>query len=136
MTRILAAGYTVTNDSTKIDAINAAPPGEPGDPEGVGAPFLISNDAGGGYVLTWSAPIRGGAVGRYDLYSAPLPGPRPGVPPHCEAALGSGTSAFLPSLPDGMAFIVAGRNAAGDGSFGHDSAGHERPGPLVGTFCP
>ena len=136
MSRILAAGYKVTNDPTMIDEIKAAPPGEPSDPEGASAPFLISDHAGGGYFLSWSPPIRGGAADRYSLYSVPLPGPRPGAPPHCEAALGSGTSAILPSLPDGMAFLVVGRNAAGDGSFGHDSANHERPGPLVGTFCP
>jgi len=136
MSRILAAGYNVTNNLAMIDELKAAPPGEPSDPEGVSAPFLISSNSGGGYFLSWSAPIRGGAPDRYNLYSAPLPGPRPGVPPHCEAALGSGTSAILPSLPDGVAFLVVGRNAAGDGSFGHNSANHERPGPLLGTVCP
>lgn len=136
MNRILAAGYKVTNNPTMIDEIETAPPGEPADPAGANESFLISKQEGGAYALTWSPPIRGGAADEYELYSAPLPGPRPGVPPHCEAALGSGTSAFLTSLPGGMAFLVVGRNAAGDGSFGHNSAGYERPGPAVGSLCP
>lgn len=136
MSRILASGFAVTNDLTKIDEVNAAPPGEASDPDGTGGPFLISKRAGGEYELTWSAPVRGGAAERYNLYRAPLPGPRPGSPPECEAPLGSGTSAVLASLPDGMAFLVVGRNGVGDGSFGHDSAGHERPAPLPGTACP
>jgi hypothetical protein len=72
----------------------------------------------------------------YNLYRVGLAGLAAGTPPECEAKLGSGTSAILPTLADQSGFLVVGRNASGDGSFGSDDHGHERPSPLAGTACP
>ena len=56
--------------------------------------------------------------------------------PECETVLGAGTSTVLPTLSDDHAFIVVGRNAAGDGAFGRNGLGHDRPSPLEGNVCP
>jgi len=55
--------------------------------------------------------------------------------PVCQAHLGNGNTAYV-SLPDDSAFIVVGRNAAGDGSFGRNSDGAERPSPSTSGICP
>ena len=135
MNNILGAGYQVTNDYTKMDVFALAPPGEPSDPTGAGVPFSIRR-LSEGFELTWSAPISGGAVITYYLYRVDLGTLGGGSLPECEAALGTGTSAVLPALPDQYGFIVVGRNGAGDGSFGTDSHGHERPSPAPGGACP
>ena len=135
MNYILGAGYQVTNDYLKMDVFDLAPPGEPSDPMGAGVPFSISR-VSGGFELAWSAPISGGPVIAYYLYRVDLGTLAGGALPACEAALGSGTSAVLPALPDQYGFIVVGRNGAGDGSFGADSDGHERPSPAPGGACP
>lgn len=135
MNYILGAGYQVTNDYLKMDVFDLAPPGEPSDPVGAGAPFTIRR-ATGGFDLAWSAPISGGPVGAYFLYRVDLGTLGSGALPACETALGSGTSAWVPGLPDQSGFLVVGRNGAGDGSFGADSDGHERPSPAPGGACP
>ena len=135
MSFILDAGYQVTNDYAKMDVHALAPPGEPSDPRGPGAPFRIERTHAG-FELTWSVPVTGGAPVEYNLYRVGLAGLAAGTPPECEAKLGSGTSAILPTLADQSGFLVVGRNASGDGSFGSDDHGHERPSPLAGTACP
>jgi hypothetical protein len=135
MNNILSAGYQVTNDYTKMDVFALAPPGEPSDPTGAGVPFSIRR-VSGGFELAWSVPISGGAVSAYYLYRVDLGTLGGGSLPECEAALGTGTSAVVPALPDQYGFIVVGRNGAGDGSFGTDSHGHERPSPAPGGACP
>jgi hypothetical protein len=132
---LLAAGYDVTNDPAQIDAIDLAPPGEASQPGGGGAPFTIGKSPDG-YDLSWSDPVRGGPVGQYELYRTDLMG-FPGVArPECEASLGFGTSATLDTLPDNHGFIVVAANSVGDGSFGSNSRGFERPSPLPGAVCP
>ena len=56
--------------------------------------------------------------------------------PVCEAPLGGGTSAVLPTLTDNHGFVVVGRNSVGEGSFGEESEPHERPSPESGDVCP
>ncbi len=135
MNNILSAGYQVTNDYTKMDVFALAPPGEPSDPMAAGAPFTIRG-VSGDFELAWSVPISGGAVSAYYLYRVDLGTLGGGSQPECEAVLGTGTSAVLPELPDQCGFVVVGRNGAGDGSFGTDSDGHERPSPAPGGACP
>ena len=135
MSYIRAAGFDATNDLTKIDLHDLPPPGEPSDPKGPGAPFTISLEPGG-FALAWSAPVRGGPVVAYNLYGNDLAGLGAGATPECEAPLGSGTSAFLTALTGNRGFIVVGRNAAGDGSFGADSRARERASPAPGDQCP
>ncbi len=57
MNYILAAGYDVTNDLERIDAIDLGPPGETSDPTGRRAPFTMAKHPGG-YELLWSSPGR------------------------------------------------------------------------------
>jgi len=135
MNYILSAGYQVTNDYAKMDVFALAPPGAPSDPTGPGIPFTISS-VPGGFELAWSEPISGDAVTGYYLYRLDLGTIGGGALPLCEAGLGSDTSAILPDLPDQSGFIVVARNDAGDGSFGSDSRGHERPSPAPGNACP
>lgn len=135
MAFMLEKGYQVTNDLAKIDLINLGPPGAASDPDGTAAPFTIARRAGG-YDLAWSAPVRGGPAVTYNLYRTDLTRAPKRAAPVCEAPLGGGTSAFLPDLPAGHGFLVVARNAAGDGSFGTDSAGRERPSPAAGSGCP
>jgi hypothetical protein len=134
MNRILAAGYSVTNDLDKIDELNVAPPGEASDPNGGGAPFTISEHIDG-YELSWSAPVRGGPVTEYNLYRTDLTAGPP-ASPECEAPLGTGTSAILPTLPDNHGFIVVARNSVSDGSFGQESRPRERPNGGPAGACP
>jgi hypothetical protein len=135
MARIVAAGYNATNDPARIDLIETAPPGEASDPDGTARPFTLVKRAGG-FDAWWSAPLRGGSVQTYNLYRTSLLGPRDRARPECETALGDATTAFLPSLSDNCGFLVVARNAAGDGSFGGDSRGRERPSPAVTGICP
>ena len=83
--------------------------------------------------MVWSDPVRGGPVDEYNLYRVDLPG---AAYPECEAFLGTSTSTVLQTLPDNHAFLVVGRNAVGDGSFGRSSAGHERAAPTEPDVCP
>jgi hypothetical protein len=131
MSYLLNAGYDATNKLGAIDAINLAPPGEVSDPSGGGDLFTIARD-GGGYTLAWSDPVRGGAVDEFVLYGIDLAG---GLP-ECETNLGAGLSSFVSSLPDNHAFVVVGRNGAGDGSFGKDSRGIERASAVDRGVCP
>lgn len=110
--------------------VSPAPPGEASNPAGPGAPFRIDPD-GAGWMLSWSAPIAGGPVDDYVLYSMPLADVASGAA--CEGALGSSTFAAMGSLPDDSAFVVVARNAAGEGSYGEASAG-ERAYPAA--VCP
>ncbi len=131
MAQIIEAGYQVTNDLASIDV----PPGEASDPNGPGAPFVIRKD-GDGFFLEWSACPTGGPADAYNLYNVSLDTIHSGFDPICETTLGSGTSAFVPSLADNRGFIVVGRNNAGDGSFGRNSLGRERPYPEESNICP
>jgi hypothetical protein len=131
MAFLLDAGYDATNDLASIDGINLAPPGEASDPGGAGDPLTIAKD-GGGYTLAWSDPVRGGSADEFVLYGIDLAG----GPPECETTLGAGLSAFVASLPDNHAFVVVGRNGAGDGSFGSDSRGIERASAIDTGVCP
>jgi uncharacterized protein (DUF362 family) len=135
MYQILAAGHQATNDLAQIDALVTAPPGEASDVDRGGAPFRISKHEGG-YELTWSDPVRGGYADEFILYRTDLLSGSGHAQPECEAYLGTGNSTILPSLTDNHGFIVVGRNPVGDGSFGHDSLGNERPSPAVGSDCP
>ena len=131
---LLLAGYSVTNELAQIQAVDAGPPGEASEPGGGGAPFQIAKHFDGGYELTWSDPVRGGPVETFNLYRFPLNGGA--ATPECEAALGGATTAFLPSLPDNHAFLVVAGNSVGDGSFGLNDNGAERPAPLPADVCP
>jgi hypothetical protein len=135
MDRMLAAGYEVTNDLSQIASVRNGPPGEASDPTGSGAPFTIAKHVDG-YELAWSTPVRGWPVEEYVLYRTDLAGPSGPVDPECETVLGTGTSAVLPTLPDNCAFMVVARNRIGDGSFGRDSQGRDRPSPAEGSACP
>ncbi len=131
MAQILEAGYPVTNDLSRIDV----PPGEASDPDGPGTPFTIRKD-GDGYFLEWSVPPSGGPADTYNLYALSLDAIHGSFDPTCETGLGSGTTAFVSSLTDDCGFIVVGRNGTGDGSFGRNSTGRERPYPSESTICP
>jgi hypothetical protein len=133
MNEILDAGFTVTNDLAQIDEVDVAPPGEASQPGGGGTPFTLEEVPGGGYDLAWSDPVRGGPVIEYNLYRTDLLAGAGPAFPLCEAALGTGTSAFLTTLPDNHGFLVVARNGVADGSFGSDSEGRERP---LGIACP
>jgi hypothetical protein len=133
MNYLAAAGYSVTNRPEQINAFDLGPPGEASDPSGGAAPFQITRLVDG-YELTWSDPVRGGPVETYNLYRIPLNGSA--ATPECEAALGGATTAFLSSLPDNHGFLVVANNSVGDGSFGLDDNGAERPAPLPADVCP
>jgi hypothetical protein len=135
MNHLLAAGYEVTNDLTQIDTYFIGPPGEVSDPTGGGAPFTIAKHPGG-YELVWSKPVRGGRVDEYELYRTSLAGVAGPLQPVCETTLGTFSSAVLADLPDDQGFLVVGRNSMGDGSFGRDHLGRDRPSPLEGDACP
>ncbi|UCF68240.1 MAG: DUF362 domain-containing protein [Acidobacteriota bacterium] len=135
MQEILAAGYDVTNDLEAVDLFDLAPPGTVSDPRGAGAPFSIRRLADA-YELSWSVPPTGGPVDTYYLYRTRLDAPEARARPECETELGSGSSAVLSYLPQGYGFIVVGHNLAGDGSFGFDSRGAERPSPRALDVCP
>jgi hypothetical protein len=95
--------------------------------------FTIAKDPGG-FLLTWDTPTTGGSVDDYKLYRSDLSGM--GFAPTCEADLGSGTSIVLSSLTDDHGFVVVARNGRGEGSYGQDSAGAERPAAAGGDVCP
>jgi hypothetical protein len=135
MNYILAAGYDVTNDYAQMSPIAVAPPGEASNPQGAGAPFTIAK-VPGGYELNWSEPVQGGKATEYNLYRVDLAGLGAATQPVCEAYLGQLETATLPTLTDGQGFIVVGRNLVGDGSFGKNSAGAERPSPAPADVCP
>lgn len=135
MNYILAAGYDVTNSFDQIDLFNISPPGEVSDPEGPGDPFTISK-AGEDYFLAWSEPEMGDQTEEYNLYRIILDTIHDVYNPECEAALGTGTSAFLSALTDRCGFIVVGRNSAGDGSYGQDSLNRERFSAQEPNICP
>ncbi|RMF75591.1 MAG: hypothetical protein D6738_03460 [Acidobacteria bacterium] len=113
---------TLESTSYVCHPLGPLPPGEASDPAGPGAPLTIRKDPGG-YLLEWSAPPDGGPPTGYRLYRTVLGTP---VDPACEADLGSGTSAVLASLPDDRGLLVVARNDAGEGPYGHASAGTER----------
>jgi hypothetical protein len=135
MNYILAAGYEVTNDYAQMESIKVAPPGEASNPQGAGAPFTIGR-VPGGYELNWSAPVQGGIPTEYNLYRVDLAGLSAATQPQCEAYLGPLLTAELPTLSDGYGFIVVGRNLVGDGSFGRNGTGAERPSPAPADVCP
>lgn len=125
-------GWSV--DDLSIEAItyqcDATPAGEPSDVEDGGTPFRIAK-AGTQYDLTWSTPRYGASPASYRLYRTNLGGT---LAPACEANLGTGTSVRLATLTNNRGFLVVARNAFGDGSFGQDSRGAERP--HAATPCP
>ena len=89
-----------------------------------------------GYKLSWSRPFRGGPAQQYVLYKTSLAG-SPGVlDPECETVMSIGTSTVLSDLPDNYGFLVVARNAAGDGAFGRNHLGHDRPSPAEADVCP
>jgi hypothetical protein len=95
----------------------------PGEASGLGgSPFRIDKDPLG-FALAWTAPTTGGATASYRLYRTVLGGP---PSPECEADLGAGTSLVVSDLTDDRGFLVVGRNAAGEGSYGDDSVGAPR----------
>ena len=47
-----------------------------------------------------------------------------------------GSAAKRSAIAPTFWFLVVARNAVGDGSFGTDGAGHERPSPAPGSVCP
>jgi hypothetical protein len=96
--------------------------------------FTIDKDPGG-FLLSWDVPVTGGAPDGYKLYRTGLGGGG-SFAPTCEADLGTGTSAVLSSLVDNHGFVVVARNGLGDGSFGQDSAGTERPKAAGADVCP
>ncbi|MBP7148833.1 MAG: hypothetical protein KBD01_14960, partial [Acidobacteria bacterium] len=103
----------------------AEPPGE--------VRGLTLRREGSGYRLAWTAPQDGGPAQRYALVATPLGVPFDGT---CEADLGGGTSAYLPSLSANRGFLVGARNDGGEGTLGADSDGGARP-PLYGPdLCP
>ncbi len=112
----------------------AAPPGE-ASPADAGALPLTLARSGSGYALAWGAPSYGPAPATYSLYRVALPASAP-LAPHCEAALGPTTSITLSTLTPNSGFLVVARGAAGDGSFGQDSAGGERPRASGADACP
>ncbi|UCF67786.1 MAG: trypsin-like peptidase domain-containing protein [Acidobacteriota bacterium] len=109
-------------------------PGEASDPASFGLPFIIEPDPGG-YLLSWSEPLTGGAVSGYKLYRTDLLQMGP-IDPQCEANLGSGTSAVVADLTDDQGYMVVARNDAGEGSYGTDSADQERPAAQGPDICP
>ena len=54
--------------------------------------------------------------------------------PTCEDDLGNATSANLATLADDSAFLVVAANSVGEGSYGADGAGGERP--AAAAICP
>ncbi|HEX6852126.1 MAG TPA: trypsin-like peptidase domain-containing protein [Candidatus Polarisedimenticolaceae bacterium] len=84
--------------------------------------FTMAKEAGS-FRLDWAAPASGGSPASYGLYRTTLGAP---VSAQCEADLGNATTALLATLTDDRGFLVVARNAAGEGSYGSDSAGVER----------
>jgi hypothetical protein len=114
-----------------FDCTALALPGEVSEP-GVSGPLRLARDEAG-YQLEWSAPVTGGPVEEYLLYSRPiLTSGR--VSLRCEGSLGSGTSAVRSELPDGRAFLVVARNPVGEGPYGTTGSGLPRPAPS--EICP
>jgi hypothetical protein len=107
------------------------PIGEASNPGG-GSPLRLAKDPGG-FLLTWGAPMGGGTVEGYSLYRTALGSP---VAPTCEADLGTGTSAVVPTLTDARGFLVVARNANGEGAYGRSSDGTERSPATGGDVCP
>ena len=107
------------------------PIGEASNPGG-GNPLRLAKDPGG-FLLTWDAPMGGGTVEGYSLYRTALGSP---VAPTCEADLGTGTSAVVPTLTDARGFLVVARNANGEGSYGSGSDGTGRSPAAGGDVCP
>jgi len=135
MNYILAAGHEVTNDYAQMEAITDGPPGEAADPLGPGRPFTIDR-VPEGYELNWSYADQGGTGTEYNLYRVDLSALGPATQPVCEAHLGLLDTAVLPTLPAGHGFLVVARNSVGDGSFGRNSQGAERPSPAPVDVCP
>jgi len=54
--------------------------------------------------------------------------------PSCWGFLGSGNSVTTSSIPDDSNFLIVGRNASGEGSYGETSAGTPRP--SANSVCP
>jgi hypothetical protein len=131
MNHMLAAGLEVTNDEQQMELVDLGPPGEVSEPGGPGAPLRIAK-VPGGYELQWSSPFRGGRVDDYALYRTGLTG---NLQAECEQTLGAATSVTVGDLPDGHGLLVVARNAAGEGSFGRNDRGHDRPEPLEGSGC-
>lgn len=90
-------------------------------PSGAGA-FTIAPDPGG-WLLQWTAPDGPGTAERYVLYRTALGA---AYAPECETDLGTGTSAVVPTLPDGHGFLVVPRNTLGEGGYGQDGSGAPR----------
>jgi len=108
-------------------------PDRPGEASAGGAsPFTIEPDADG-FSLVWSAPVSGGSVTDYVLYSIPITAPW--STPRCEGGLGSATAAPAVALPDDRGFLVVARNPAGEGSYGSRSDGSTRP-SATASACP
>jgi hypothetical protein len=131
----IGAGWAVDDVSVRATsyACSATPPGEASGPESA-SPFTIER-AAGGYDLAWSAPAYGAAPTSYELYRTPLAAGPP-ADPVCEAGLGTGTAATLSSLTADQGFLVVARSAWGDGSYGRDSDGAERPHSTGAGVCP
>ena len=110
----------VVISETSYDCSTAlARPGEVSAPGSV--PFRINLNGAGSYDLSWTAPTSGGPVDSYRLYAQPLAGLS--APPSCVTDLGNGTTSNLGQLPDSSAFLVVAVNAAGEGSYGTNTAG-------------
>lgn len=123
----------VVVDSTSY--VCSTPAALPGEASAEGSnPFRIQKVVGG-FSLTWSAPITGGAATRYSLYRHGLPMTGASTPA-CEADLGAGTSTTLANLTSDHGFLVVARNAAGEGSYGMRSNGTERTKATGGSVCP
>ena len=108
-------------------------PGEVSPPGAVG-PFRIDWLVAGFAQLRWSAPGTGASPERYLLYAYPI-GERPALA-SCVADLGTGTSIILEGIPDDREFVVVARNIVGEGSYGRDSSGAERPKASGVNICP
>jgi hypothetical protein len=135
MNYILAAGHEVTNDYAQMEWVTEGPPGEASDPMGPGRPFTIDR-VPQGYELSWSHADPGATGTEYNLYRVDLSTLGPATRPECEAFLGQLDTAVLSTLPAGYGFLVVARNSVGDGSFGWNSRGAERPGPATEEVCP
>lgn len=136
----LASDTSVSAEGWYIDDVqlisvthvcNSVEPGEAAGPGG-GAQFTIQI-VRGLFDLDWSAPASGAPPTGYRLYATPLAAP---YAPTCEAELGSATGVVLSQLSDNSGFLIVAFNAAGEGSYGTDSAGAERPPASGADVCP
>lgn len=127
-----SAGAVSTAQIVRVPRSGEAVIGEASASSGGGAPFRIKKGTGG-FQLTWSAPPAGPAPTRYKLYRTALGA---AINPVCEADLGTGTSATLSTLTSNVGFLVVARSGSGEGSYGRDSAGYERPFANGAAVCP